>query len=257
MQRQLCALGCCAIISSMRPVLLTLLLAIPCFGCARGEVLVKTSPAFTVHITNSYGPVEGLRLLVTTEFGDEVTSSVTDTTGTARFQLDKEGSFLLTTDHPGAGIGDVLLDVSGASQSAEAAFQWPETPILTTALLRGRIADGLMTAKSTPLAGATLTLLEMVSLRQIGSTTAAEDGSFHFGGVPAGFYFLRVKAKNGGINDPYGDIPIRVDEKATRDSLSLAVAQSDCGLSYDLEENKAKWKPTVCFRGGQTVPCPY
>jgi hypothetical protein len=241
----------------MRALFLTLLLAIPSFGCARGELLIKTSPVFTVQITNSYGPIEGLRLLVTTEVGAEIASSVTDTTGVARFQLNKEGSFLLTTDHPEAEIGDVLLDVSGGSPSAKATFQWPETPILATVLVRGRIADGLMTSKSTPLAGATIALLEMVSLRQVGSTTAAEDGSFQFGGVPAGAYFLRVKAKNGSINDPDGDIPIQVDDKAKRDSLSLVVAENDCRLSYDLEGNKAKWRPTVCFRGSQTVPCPY
>jgi hypothetical protein len=241
----------------MRPLVVTLLLTVSTFACARGELAVKTSPLFTVRITNSDGPVEGLRLLITTQLGDKVTSSVTDVTGTARFQLHMNGSFLLTTDHPKAGVGDVLLQVSDRDSSAHMTFQWPETPILTTVLLRGRIADGLMTSRSTPLVGATLSLLEMISLKQIASTTAAEDGSFQFEGVPAGFYFLRVKAKNGGINDPDGDIPIRVDEKAARDSLSLSVAQSDCGLSYDLEENKAKWKPTVCFRAGQTIPCPY
>jgi hypothetical protein len=191
------------------------------------------------------------------DFVDVIGTAVTDSNGMAKFELKNVGRFMLDTQHPGASIDDVILNVSDNGPSAALEFKWLESVILLTKELRGQIADGLMSSKGAPLSGAEISLHELISLKQISSTRAAEDGSFAMRDVAPGFYFLLVRANNAGINDPDGYIPVMVVREAPRDSLSIAVTQTDCGLMYDLAENKQKYKPVACFKGGESVTCKY
>jgi hypothetical protein len=86
------------------------------------------------------------------------------------------------------------------------------------------------------------------------------DGSFQFINVPAGLYFLHLgpdKPVNGFGNLVYGDIAVSVANDSRQSSLSIATDFSSCGLSYDLAENKAKYRPQACFKGGHPIPCEY
>jgi hypothetical protein len=54
---------------------------------------------------------------------------------------------------------------------------------------------------------------------------------------------------------PDGDIAISIRGDAPRDRLSIFVSMTDCGLSYDLEENKNRYKAEACFLGDKEVLC--
>ena len=281
-----------------------LFLSVSALACARGEILINTSPYFIVRVTNDYGPVVGLRVSVmyfradeyskataenrsplekTTDamvdtnekapharsiaarakaikirdYVDVIATSVTDSNGRAQFHLNKSGSFTLEADHPIADLGDIILNVSGDATSAVVDVVWPTTSILETRTAKGNIEDGLYKSTGKPLKQSRVSLHELISYKEVAVTDTTENGSFQLPGVPPGFYFLAVKAKEKGPNPPDGDIALVIRASAPRDSLSIAVAESDCGLSYDLVENKSKYKPVACFRGGVWVRCQY
>ena len=188
---------------------------------------------------------------------DVIATAVTDSRGIARFRVKTPGSFMLETDNPGSTLGDITLVISkDASERSPVPFTWPDSAILQTRALQGRIESGLLWSTAVPLGNADLSLRELTSYHEVATATADDDGSFKFHSVPPGIYFLHVKSEGGGTYyDADGDIPIFLDAKAPRDSLSMAVTQTDCGLMYDLTENKEKYRPVACFRGGKQVPC--
>ncbi len=295
---------------ALRVVFSILILSVSAFACTRGEIAVNTSPSFTVRVSNDYGPVVGLRILVTYfrveeysraivdhrsalersadsmadinentpnahsaatrakainigDYIDVIATSITDRKGEAQFHLNTTGSFALKADHPEkadnpeTGIGDIVLNVSGDAASAVVDVKWPGTPILETTSLKGHIEDGLFKPTSEALREANVSLRELVSYKEIAQTETSGAGSFQFSSIPPGLYLLKVKAKEDDPNAPNGDIAVLVKPGAPRDSLSIAVRQSDCGLSYDLVENKSRYKPIVCVKAGKQVPCPY
>ena len=130
---------------------------------------------------------------------------------------------------------------------------WPTSAILQTKHLRGRISDGLMSSRSSPLKQEVLSLHDLVSFKEIAITTTSDDGSFRFDNVPSGVYFLRMRANE---RTP-GAIAVNVGEESPRLSLSIATTYTSCGLTYDLEENKEKYRPEACFKGGVPVTCNY
>jgi hypothetical protein len=54
-----------------------------------------------------------------------------------------------------------------------------------------------------------------------------------------------------------GNIAIYVAPDERRDGLEISTASTSCGLFYDLEESKARYKPEACFKGGKPVQCDY
>ena len=165
-------------------------------------------------------------------FTELIAVSTTDQKGIANFSLKVEGEFYLSVGNAAFTDG-VTIQVSKDATSGPLTFEWPQK-ITELSALQGTFLRGWAgSSYTTPLAEATLTLVEMISLRRVGSITTTEAGSFHFNNVPPGKYFLQVKAKDGGINDPDGSIPVVVKSTALRHSLDLTVAQTDCGLLYD------------------------
>jgi len=193
----------------------------------------------------------------TKDYTDVIAASVTDSKGEAQFNLSKTGSFDLVADHPEGDLGDIVLNVTGDATSAAVAVKWPARPVLETRLVKGLIEDGLYKSTGTPLKQAAVSLHELISYKEVAVTVTTETGSFQLSSIQPGLYFLRLKAKEDGLNAPDGDIAIVVRPSAPRDSLSIAVHESDCGLSYDLLENKSRYKPIVCVKAGKQVPCPY
>jgi hypothetical protein len=55
--------------------------------------------------------------------------------------------------------------------------------------------------------------------------------------------------------DPGGNIAVLVARDVSRDILNISMGQTSCGLSYDLDENRERYKPKECFEGGKQVEC--
>ena len=258
-------------------VLVILTLTATVWPCAVGEVSIEVPPAFVVHISNDYGPVVGLTIHVIyfreeeykalsskqkrtahiEDFEDVVDSATTDGNGDARFHLKKTGGFFIEANHAsGAFMGVNLVVKENSSHPDRLPFKWPETSILETQTLRGKIVKGLLKGSGQgAIGGAELSLHELGSYRLMRSTKTADDGSFEFGDIPPGLYLLDLKSRQSGSDQLDGDIPISISPKAVRNSLSLMVSETDCGLMYDLEENERKYVPIICMKAGLQVPC--
>jgi hypothetical protein len=240
----------------------------------------KVSRSFSVHVKNDVGPVAGLKLKVSrfkmddfekltdeqqrsadpSNFVEVIARSITDATGTAPFNLDRTGAFTLSPDSPASHLDGVGLDVSDQTRSAVVELQWPTMAILRTVHLRGKLSKGLFSSRSTPLKNNGLTLHTLVDYREVSATTTGDDGAFDFRGVAPGLYFLQILATPGRTSDfykPEGNIAIYVAPDNSHDTLMISTVNTSCGLSYDLEENKARYKPEACFKGGKPVQCDY
>jgi hypothetical protein len=254
--------------------------SISSLACAILPPVYQVPRSFSVHVANMNGPVAGLKLRVTRfnnkklnqlsieqqrtavpdQFVELIAETTTDSQGVAHFNLSKSGQFDLESDSPGSSLW-IEVNVERGARSKTLELQWPTTQILASTQARGRITSGLFSSKSGPVKGAVLSLHTFLPFTEVASTTTNDDGSFAFGDVLPGLYFLHLTIK--GLNSPLvsdpleGDIPIRIGPQSPRESLSIATDYSDCGLSYDLEENKAKHKPTACFKGGAPIPCVY
>jgi hypothetical protein len=252
-------------------VLAAFLFSLSALACVEVPPEYTVPPVFSVRVTNGYGAVAGLKLQVTrfkmTEFlslnaeqqraakPDKFTvlvaESVTDSSGEAHFNLSTPGDFDVHPDIPAHNLFWITVHVRTNAQPATVRLEWP-TSVLQTKQLRGRISDGLMSSHTTPLK-ARVSVHQLVSFEEVAATTTANDGSFQFPDAPSGLYFVRVEVTN--ESSRMGDIPIFVGQEATREMVSIEVGFTDCGLSYDLEENAARHKPVACFNGGKPVQC--
>jgi hypothetical protein len=267
--------------------LAVILFSVSALGCSFFPSVHKVPLSFSVHVHNDLGPVVGLNLQITKfktgeflsltdeqqstadpeRFVEVIAEAATDTSGLARFNLTAPGNFTLAPKHPASHLDwvelDVVADVTPAIQGnagieSAVELQWPSTAILRTRHLRGSLNDGLMSSRSAPLKQASLSVRELVSYIEVAKLTTSDTGSFQFDNLPEGLYFLQI---NGGTSKdshpPRGDISVYVSADNKGDGISVATNYSSCGLSYDLAENKARYKPVACFKGGKPVPCKY
>lgn len=267
-------------ISSMvKHTILFAFLSVRVFACDFFPPLYKVPRSFCVHVTNEMGPVVGLKLKVYRTKWDVVqklteeelqsvdpkdveeiiAESTTDSTGTAKFALDRSGAFTLEPVSPANHLDWVQLDVSDDPTPVTVELKWPSSSILRTSQLRGILTTGLMSSRSAPLKGDVLTLRSMVEYKDVASTTTDESGKFEFGDVPPGLYFIHLAPTPTKSDQHYyeGNIAVYVSSKEPRENLAISTIYSSCGLGYDLEANKEKYRPVVCFKGGEQVACDY
>jgi hypothetical protein len=249
-------------------------------ACSFFPPVHKVSRAFSVHVQNDFGSVVGLKLKVSffkwdevkvltaeqqrsadpNRFEEIVAESITDQTGTARFNLDRIGAFTLSPESPASHLDWVELEVSDQASSPALEIHWPSDAILRTAYLRGILSRGLFSSRRTPLMHQELKLHSLVDYREVAEATTGDDGAFDFTGVAPGLYFLQLVPTPGKSNDfykPDGNIAVYVAPDNSRKSLMMSTENTSCGLSYDLDENKARYKSEVCFKGGKQVECDY
>jgi hypothetical protein len=238
----------------------------------------KVRRSFSVHVTNDVGPVAGLKLRVSFYKSDDfkaaqkrvadpktfqgiVAQASTDETGTARFKLDRAGTFMLSPENRESWLDFVVLDVTDHQPlSSVVELRWPPLPILRTAHLRGRLSRGLFSSPNTPLKHRGLKLRGLVDYREVADTTTGDDGAFEFRGTGPGFYFLQLvptpkDTVGTDLYDPGGNIAVIVARDVSRDILNISMEQTPCGLSYDLDENRERYEPKECFEGSKQVEC--
>ncbi len=249
------------------------------FACDYFPEVYKVPRSFSVHITNDMGPVAGLKLKVSFFEGAEynaltdeqqrsadlsrfevtIAESSTDADGTARFNLDRTGAFTLSPENPAKQADWVGLDVSDQPPSPALELHWPPVAILKTAYLRGRLSKGLFSSRSTPLRRSELKLHTLVDYREVAATATDDDGAFSFTRISPGLYFLQLvpPEKSNDFYEPQGNIAVYVAPDDSHNSLMISIDNTSYGLSYDLDENKGRYKPEVCFKGGKQVKCEY
>ena len=257
-----------------------LVLAADVLACTTFPTVYTVSRSFSVHVNNDIGPVVGLKLKVVrfrseefnklndeqqrhisdwTPFEEVFAESTTDAAGMAHFNINITGSFTLSAESPADGLG-VMLRISDQSQSPPLEVKWPANLVLTTAHMRGKLTKGLFSSRSVPITSNALMLHTLIDYRDVAATLTDENGAFDFNAVPPGFYFLQIVPTTAKTDDSYkpeGNIVIYVAPKSPRDALTITTVNTSCGLSYDLEENKARYKPVACFKGDKQVKCEY
>lgn len=262
-----------------RTTIWLLLLQASALACSFFPPVHKVSRTFSVLVKNDLGPVAGLKLKVSffkwdeynaltdeqrrsadlSAFEEIVAESSTDDTGTARFNLARIGAFTLSPDSPANQLDWVELEVSDQHPDfRQIEFHWPSVAVLRAAYLRGRLSRGLFSTRNLPLKHMQLRLHTLIDYRQVDPATTGEDGSFDFKGIAPGLYFLQLVDTSESSNDFYkteGDIAVYVAPDNSRDRLMISTENTSCGLSYDLDENKARYKPIACFKGAQQVTC--
>jgi hypothetical protein len=274
---------------SVRHALAVFLLSASALSCSFFPAVHKVPLSFSVHVHNDLGPVVGLKLQVTKfkteeflkltdeqqrtarpeQFVEVIAESVTNASGLAAFNLTTPGNFTFAPNHPASHLDWVGIDVAAdatpsspggmqLSPDVEPTFEleWPVSSILKTKQLRGNLSDGLMSSRSSPLKRASLSVRELVSYTEVAKMTSTDIGSFQFDRLPRGLYFLQINGSAAKDSDQIrGDVAVYVGADSQRDGFSVATSYSSCGLSYDLEENKGRYAPQACFKGGKPVPC--
>ena len=156
----------------MRLATLVVIISATVLACTFDPPLHKVSRSFSVHVKNEIGPVVGLKVKVSRfkieefekltdeqrrsadpkSFEEIISESTSDETGTAHFNLTRIGRFTLSPDSPAIQLDWVELDVSEEPGSPVVELHWPSVRILRTAQLRGKLAKGLFSSHSAPLA---------------------------------------------------------------------------------------------------------
>ena len=267
----------------LRRTLAFVLLSGAAFGCSIGSTPRKVSRVFSVRVSNDFGPVAGLKLKVyrfdsdaymalpheqqesaaRSKFETVIARAETNANGIADFVLDRTGGFSLTVDGTVSGWSWAELDVSDEHREATVELIWPATAlggaILEVAHLRGRLTKDLRSSRSAPVANTALILHRALDYTPIATTRTGDDGSFKFSDVAPGLYFVQILPSSESNNqwELKGDIALRVSNGSRRESVAVSTEYTSCGLGYDLEENKPKYRPSGCVKGGKVVPCDY
>jgi hypothetical protein len=179
---------------------------------------------------------------LTNEKVERVEESITDANGDAHFDLDRPGHWYLEPYNPARNLDTVSVFADPHFEATTVNLQWPSR-FLETKQLQGRIASRHTRFPNVPLKQSVVGLYDYVSLKELAKTKTGDDGSFQFDGVGPGIYFLGLNTTDGSHLDwynyyPHGYIPVYIGPDGQRDWLSILAENTDCGLSYDLEENK-------------------
>jgi hypothetical protein len=264
--------------SSLVQLLTISVLSAASCACVISPGECKVPRSFKVRVTNDYGPVPGLNLMVThfredeydklsdqkkrfakiEDFIDVVATDETDLNGEAQFHLAAVGKFYLETKHPAKLLEACKLIVSDDDDPfivGLVSLKWPEAVVLQTRSLTGTLSEGLYWKPLQPTRAFHLTLHDLVSYNVVATLTTGRDGAFNFGDLPTGHYFLQIAGDPKQDNAPEGNIPVFINPKSDRNSLAIIISETDCGLMYDLKENKAKYKTEGCIKDGKPSPC--
>ena len=223
-------------------LLTSVLFSTTALACARGELLINVPPSFNVQVVNGYGPVVGLRIKVT-HFRIE------------EYEKATESGRKLPLENAADGMSDIVDNTPqrhSAVARREAVNIKNYVDVLATA-----VTDSTGTVHF-DLAPADYLSLEAdhpdADLGDI-ILNVSKDSRFQ-GPLKLGWpgTFLEAKSVSGTIEDG----SMRSKGNPLKQSLAISVTQSDCGLAYDLVENKIRYRPVYCVKGsGQEVPCDY
>jgi hypothetical protein len=233
-------------------------------GCVWFPTEYTVAPSFTVHVSNRFGPVAGLKLRanrpkdadlsglipeelrarLTNEKVERVEESITDANGDAHFDLDRPGHWYLEPYNPARNLDVVSVFADPTFKATTVDLQWPRNYI-ETRHLQGRITAGLTLLHKVPLKQSVVGLYDYISLKELTKTKTGDDGSFQFDGIATGIYFLGLNTTDGTTpnwDNHYlqGYVPVYIGPDGQRDWLSILAENTDCGLSYDLEENNKR-----------------
>ena len=227
----------------------------------------KVHSHFEVKVSDRGRPVSGLRVKLADSIGWAVepvvqtgsadqrtpqsTVATTNNLGIAKFDVRQGGRFDLTSDHPAEANFLIVVQVVGQNETQDVRdsieLNWPAIPVLEISSLRGEILNGLYRKHFVPLPEAKLTLRKALTFEEIAEGKTDDQGRFEFAEVPSGLYFLQLEAQPAHSSkeadwEPRGEIAISINKLAPVQSFNVAVAYTSCGLQYDFESNKKKYK---------------
>jgi hypothetical protein len=222
-------------------------------ACSYFPETYNVSNDFRVQLANPTGPVAGIIVRIGKK------EARTDAAGYAQFHLE-DGNYTLEVIHPAARLSWWGISVSSKEANREVIFKWPQK-VLVVSKVSGTLLDGLFSSKSKPMAGATLSMVDITGKNTVGSKQVlSDDGRFDFPNLSNGLYFLKVSEKglknwddNSWISRGY--VPMFVSATTGQGDLKIATQYSSCGFDFDLENNKDKYKPQFCIKGGKEIPC--
>jgi hypothetical protein len=225
-------------------------------ACSTSSIPTQIGTAFTVKVQDRGKPVAGLEIELSTDPGDRPVSIIsTDTTGVVQFSKVHPGLYYVAIKNPAFPYSKEIRVMRHAPKGSQdtVSFEWPGwTPLSIqgpSGVLRGRtrtnrpvVIDRFSKAVYGRVAGAKLTLSKAVSNETISFVTTGESGTFDFGDVPPGLYFLRVETP---VTNPVrwlypqdGFVPLEVNRLAKLKKLNLVLDNGICGeLGWSSEED--------------------
>jgi hypothetical protein len=225
-------------------------------ACSTSSIPTEIGRAFTVKVQDRGKPLVGLEIELSTDPGDRPVSVInTDTTGVAQFSKVHPGLYYVAIKHPAFPCSKEIRVMRRAPKGSQdtVSFEWPGWPPLSiqepSGVLRGRARTNrpvFIDKYSKPVygrvAGAKLTLSKTVSNETISFVTTGESGTFDFGDVPPGLYFLRVETPVTNpvrwLYPPDGYVPLEINRLAKLKKLNLVLDNAVCGeLGWGSEED--------------------
>ena len=189
------------------------------------------------------------RLNEATKEYELVARSLTNGAGVASFQRLGPGRYFVGTRQPVGNQESLEVAVTNDTRKPREerlSLQWPRQEVIHTKSLKGALASFAdVDEPSIPLEGIRVALLEGYSGRDVGSYVTEPDGTFAFGGLAPGLYFLRLTEVSSGVRRPWGrrdvigDIAVELNptEADGPDSIAMKIAVSECArLMYKVEK---------------------
>ena len=226
-------------------------------ACSTSTTSIEVPHHFLVEVFDRGKPVSGMQIQLSVlsnnpDVPDRVLETgTTDENGAAAFAQIKAGNYFVVIKHEafGRSVGVLVKRAPSKNAQNKITFEWPGVKILrvqfASGLLNGQIRtenlmDDLIHPAFQPLAGAKLSLLEVVSERLIDAQQASESGAFGFQSVPPGVYLLKVEMLEQ-VNQKFraddGYVPIEISPSASAATLNLFLSPGVCGsLAYKNDE---------------------
>lgn len=188
------------------------------------------------------------RLKEATKEYEVVARSLTNGAGVASFQRLGPGRYFVGTRQPVGNqesLAVVVTNDTRKPREERLSLQWARQKVVHTKSLKGAFASFAdVDEPSIPLEGIRVALLEGYSGHDVGTYVTEPDGTFLFGGMAPGLYFLRLTEVSSGVRRPWGsrdvigDIAVELNptEADSPDGIVMKIAVSDCArLMYKVE----------------------
>ena len=209
-------------------------------ACVVDYKTVHVRKSFRIVVRNGQRPIAGVRVDIykrVNGFAPEkpALSLLTDVSGAIEVARLNVGSYLAATEGPGQGSA-VNLEVGSTRSDTqrEVILGWPATTVLKMKALAGVLASN---NPWTPFENIHAELWTAGADLPLAITDTWTEGRFRFNETEPGIYILRVNGqqKRAGEWQVKGDIPIELSnaDPGLPESLSLHLAMTSCGITYD------------------------